>query len=173
MVRRSGSFGCIGLRRLRALRGQTDSGQSYARSEQGSALVETAVAFVILLPMVLGILQCSLALYAYNFVSDAAEEATRFAMVRGSTCTGFATACPAVPADVQNFIRSLNYPGIVASSLTATTTWPSTDPSCASPCKAPGHPVSVTVSYPFLLSIPFVPAQTLNLTSSSQMVISQ
>ena len=39
-------------------------------------------AFVVI-PTLFGIIEVSLALYSYNFVTDAAREATRYAIVRG------------------------------------------------------------------------------------------
>src|ERR1700747_2547612 len=58
------------------------------RSEHGAATVEIAFASVVLFAFLIGIMQVSRALYVYNFVSEAAREASRYAMVRGSTsCT--------------------------------------------------------------------------------------
>src|SRR6476659_7718911 len=59
------------------------------RGEEGGSLVEMALvcAFVVI-PMLFGIIEVSLALYSYNFVTDAAREATRYAIVRGpESCT--------------------------------------------------------------------------------------
>ena len=80
------------------------------------------------------------------------------------------------------------YPGInAAANMTVTTTWltGTTDGSSGTTlttwaacgttasCRAPGNLVSVTVTYAFPLMIPFVPEETINVTSSSQMVVQQ
>jgi Flp pilus assembly protein TadG len=145
-------------------------------SEDGSALVEMAVSCIVLIMLTFGLMETCLALYSYHFVSEAAREATRYAIVRGSACTGFASACPAAAADIQSYIQNLGFPGIDASNLTATTTWSaypagtSCNPSAS--CNNPGNLVQVTVQYQFPLSIPFVPQTTLNMSSTSSMVIS-
>jgi Flp pilus assembly protein TadG len=142
----------------------------------GSSVVETAMSALVLFTVVLGIIETSIALYAYHFTSEVAREATRYAIVRGSSCTYSEPGCPAQASDIQNFVRGLTYPGLDPSAITVTTTWPTTGASCSpssNPCNNPGNLVSVTVQYQFLWSIPLVPANTLKLTSSSEMVISQ
>lgn len=136
------------------------------KREHGSAIVETAFSITILLTMIMGIMTVSLGLYTYHYISDAAREGTRWAMVRGSACQGFASACPAAASDVSTYVKSLGFPGINASAMTVTTTWPSGN-------NNPGSPVKVTVEYNFSLTVPFLTARTLNLISSSQMIISQ
>jgi hypothetical protein len=57
-----------------------------------------------------------------------------------------------------------------------TAVWPTTGAACtpsATPCNNPGNLVQVTVAYKFLLSIPAVKASTINMSSTSEMVISQ
>lgn len=144
-------------------------------NEHGSAMVEMALSLTILLTVLLGLLSISLGLYSYHYISEAAREGTRYAIVRGSSCTGL-TACPAAAADVQTYVRGLGYPGITTTSLTVTTTWPTTGVNCTpsvNPCNNPGNLVQVTVTYPFQLSIPFVPVSTIKMTSTSEMSISQ
>jgi Flp pilus assembly protein TadG len=110
------------------------------------------------------------ALYSYNFVSEAAREASRYAMVRGSACAGF-TDCGIIQAQLQTYVRNLAYPGINTNNLTLAATWSG---SSATP-NAPGNTVSVTVAYTYGLNIPFWPqsGSILHLSSTSQMVISQ
>ncbi len=133
------------------------------RSEHGATLIETALSFAIVLSMTIGIMEIGLALYSYHFVSEAARDATRYAMVRGSSCT--ATGCPATNSSVQSYITGLGYPGIDPSKMSVSTTWPSTN--------APGNSVKVTATYQFPLSVPFVTISTINMSSTSEMVISQ
>ena len=65
----------------------TATGFQHSKSEEGSSLVEFALIFLVLMTMMLGIIDFCRAAYAYHFVSNAAREATRYAAVRGSTCT--------------------------------------------------------------------------------------
>jgi Flp pilus assembly protein TadG len=143
-------------------------------------IAEFAISATKLIAIVLGIYETSSALYSYAYISDAAREGTRYAIVRGSACTGFSecssTPVGATSAQVQAFVKSLGYPGITSNNLTVTTTWPSTGSTCtpiASPCNNPGNLVKVVVAYRFPLSIPFVPLTTISMSSTSEMVISQ
>lgn len=155
----------------------------FLRDDNATALIEMALVSTLLLAMMFGIIQMSFALYSYDFVSDAAREATRYAVVRGSaSCsnTPNLTNCDATSAQIQTYLQNLGYPGLTSSNLTATTTWsqasatqPTTWTVCATECNEPGNQVVVVVNYPFALRIPFVPNSTINITSTSTMVISQ
>lgn len=126
----------------------------------------------------------SLAMYVYQYCSDAARQATRYAMVRGSTsCTNTPnlTNCDATTANITTYVRGLGYSGITTANVTVTTTWcsaststPTTWSSCSSgTSNAPGNLVKVAVSYPLTFQIPYGPNLSLSLSSTSQMVISQ
>jgi Flp pilus assembly protein TadG len=153
--------------------------------EDGGAIVEMAIASVLFLAALFGIIQACWALYVYNYVNEAAREATRYAIVRGGTysptnCTAPGPATCVAQAgstgDIAQYVRSLAYPGVDSSKLTVSTTWPGTSgtPSCPSaPCNNPGNLVKVVVSYPFSFNIPFAPAATFTVASTSQLVISQ
>jgi len=140
------------------------------REEDGATLVEFAISSAVLFMCLFGIFGLCGALYSYNFIADAAHDATRYALVRGSACTGF-TDCGVTSAQLQTYVRNLGYPGIVASNLTAAATWSGAN----TPNNAPGNTVSVTVTYTYPLNIPFWPRSgtILHLSSSSQMTISQ
>jgi len=56
-----------------------------AREEHGAELVEFALAASLLALILFGMLQWMFAMYAYHFTNYAAEQGTRFAMVRGYT----------------------------------------------------------------------------------------
>lgn len=148
-------------------------------AEEGATLIEAAVSLVVLLALFVAIMQICLALYASHFVADAAREASRYAIVRGSTsCSNSPSLvdCNASADEIQNWVRSLGYPGIDPVNLTVTTTWPSSGADCypsTSPCNNPGNLVSVAVTYTFPLNIPLWKNATINLSSTSQMVISQ
>ncbi len=137
--------------------------------ECGANLVEFALSCAILFSMLFGILQLSLALYTYNYVSEAAREGARWAMVRGSTsCTNTPslTSCNASASAIQTYVQGLGYPGMSSGSVTVTPTWPNGN-------NSPGNTVKVQVQCQFALSIPFVSARTINLAGTSTMVISQ
>ena len=173
---------------LRDIR-QADGGQQEpvvrnrrAFGEEGGTLVEMALCSSILLSMLLGIMQLSLALYCYHYASDAAREATRWAIVRGSTsCTNTPTLtdCDATAAQVQSYVQSLGLP--YSGGLTATTKWcqasattPTTWATCsATTANAPHNEVQVQVRYSFPLGVPFVNVGSLTVGSTSQMVIAQ
>jgi Flp pilus assembly protein TadG len=166
--------------RVRGLRRQIKLALRRGRGEEGASIAEFAVASTILLAIVFGIYEASSALYAYTYISDAAREATRYAIVRGSACTGF-TECSGTPvgatsAQISSYVKGLGYPGINSSNLNVNSTWPTTGSACtpiSSPCNNPGNLVKVVVAYQYPLSIPFVPLSTINMSSTSEMVISQ
>lgn len=162
--------------RLSLLRTHASGVECFGDGEHGSALIETALCLSVLLTLMFGLMQTSLELYAYHYISEAAREGTRYAIVRGSACTGWATACPATAAQVASYVKGLNYPGIDPAAMTVTTTWPTTGTSCTpsvTPCNNPGNLVQVKVQYQFLFSVPLVPSTTFNLSSTSKMGISQ
>jgi Flp pilus assembly protein TadG len=139
-------------------------------NERGTNLVEYAIVLTLLLMVLFGLIDFGRALYAYHFVSNAAREGTRYAMVRGSTCT---PGCTATSSDIQSYLKNVPT-GIDPTQLTVTPTWPGTNPTCTggNP-KAPGCVVEVQVSYNFNFMLPFLPKSTVVMQSSSQMVISQ
>jgi TadE-like protein len=105
--------------------------------QRGTSLVEVAVSLAVYLSLMFGVIEFSMAVYAYNFVSDAAREATRYAVIRGeNSCVpnpGFPN-CNLQPGSItsttnpQNnpvleYIDSLRYPGLNPSNLSAAVTW--------------------------------------------------
>lgn len=152
---------------------------SRARSELGSASVEFAASAIVFFLTLIGLMKMCLAIYTFHFVSEAAREGARFAIVRGSACTGFPSACPANPngSDTSNYVKSLTYPGISSSAETITTTYsayPTGSPCTPSAsCNNPGNLATVKVSYSFPLAIPFMTTKTYTMSSTAEMVISQ
>jgi Flp pilus assembly protein TadG len=152
--------------------------------EAGSALVEFALACVIILTVLFGIIDMGRALYAYDWVSDAARRGTRYAMVRGQeSCNGTpalpdckaTTGTPpySTPNTVGYYIMSNGF-AIDPSAVTVTTAcWPNTLALNGAPCPA-GTSVIVGVQYRFSWITPFMPP-TLNWTmnSSSAVFVSQ
>lgn len=161
------------------------------RSDEGGAMVETAISSAVLLSVLIGMTQIFMALYGYHYVAYAAREGTRWAMVRGSQCSVDSSTmpdCGAAGTDIQTYLQGLNFPGIDSTQVTATATWmTASQPTATSPtawttcstgspgagCNAPGQMVVVAVTYAYPLSIPFVGKTSLNMTSTSSMVITQ
>jgi Flp pilus assembly protein TadG len=98
------------------------------RGEEGSALVEFAISSTVLFLCLFGILGLCGALYTYNFVVDAAHEATRYAIVRGSACSRLTNCNLSSSTTLQTYVRSLGYPGINPNNLTVAATWSPTAP---------------------------------------------
>jgi Flp pilus assembly protein TadG len=147
--------------------------------ERGQSLVETAVSISILMIMVIGVIEGGWLLYTFHYLSYAARQGSRYAMVRGSACNASngMDNCPNATSDqIQTYVRSVRFPGIDPNQVSVTVNWsagPQTGGSCTSPCKDPGDQVLVTTTYPFPLSIPFIPASQVNMSSTSEMVIAQ
>ena len=90
---------------------------SLVSEEDGTELVEFAVVSTVFFAFLFGIIGFSLAMYTANFVAIAAQQGTRYAMVRGSDWTGSCASvssygCRATTANVQNYILGLPHPGI-------------------------------------------------------------
>jgi Flp pilus assembly protein TadG len=176
------SVGPTPIRFLRRTSERAQDFQQLGHSEQGATIVETALSMGLLLGVLLGIMEACLALYSYHFVSEAAREGTRYAIVRGSTSAADCpsnpvAACPATQANIESYVSSLGYPGIDITAADVSVAWSaypvgSTCTPSAS-CNNPGDMVQVTVTYPIHLVLPFASIKALTLSSRSQMVISQ
>jgi Flp pilus assembly protein TadG len=120
-------------------------------------MVEFAMIVLIALTLIFGIIQASLALYAYSFVSYGARCGARYAMVHGSR-----SSSPANGSSVQTYVQSLAFP-LDTSSMTVTTTW--------NPDNSPGSTVTVGVTYIFRPLGPFLGTTNLTMTSTAQALI--
>lgn len=147
------------------------------KSERGSTMIETAFALTALLTVLFGIVDFGRALYTYSFVTHLARQGARWAIVRGSTCT-LLDHCPAQQGapDITSYVQSLNEGATTASGITASLSFPQTN--CSSVTSGgggnqPGCLAVVTVRYPFNFLLPFMPAGQMNMSSTSEMVISQ
>ncbi len=146
--------------------------------QHGASLVEFALASAVFFSMLFGILLMSLALYSYDYVSAAAREGTRWAMVRGSTsCTNTPnlTKCGATRMDIITYVKGLGYPGIDATNIFVNPNWLyANGVNCTTgTCNVPGNAVQIQVTYTPTLNIPFLNAINLNLSSTSRVLISQ
>lgn len=154
------------------------------REETGSNLVEMAISLTVLLSVVSGIMGMSMLAYAKQFVTMSARQATRYAMVRGSTfsataCSGgVAYGCQAAATDVTSYVKSLVPLGLATANTSVSTSWPGVtgaNLSCLSlnGNNSVGCVVQVTVSYSFSFGLPFLPTGATTLQSTSAMVIMQ
>jgi len=141
-------------------RNQVKKVRASRRSERGAATLEFGMVVVVFFMFVFGVMDFGRALYTYHFVSNAACEATRYAMVRGSASTS-----PATANDITDYVKAITPMGINPSDITVSTTW--------SPNDAPGASVKVQVSDNFKFMTPVFMKYQLPLSGSSQMVISQ
>lgn len=152
--------------------------------ETGAEVVEFALAVCVWIAGIFAIMYGSFALYASHFVGNAADEAARYAVVRGSTWSGTSCSttstfeCDATSANVTSFVTSTLMPGMSSSNLTVTTSWPgttSTGATCdtAYGSNSPNCQVAVQVQYQFSFPLPFLTQYTIPMTSTSQMTISQ
>jgi len=156
--------------------------------ENGGSLVEMATCCMVLMPLMFGVIQFSLAFYAYHFVAEAAREGSRYAMVRGSqSCkntpnldNACSTSNGATASDIQTWVQNLGYP--MAKNLSVTAAWYSysadtnghaTWAACAGQCSIPGNQVKVTVVDNYSLAVPYWKTIRVPLQSTSTMVISQ
>jgi Flp pilus assembly protein TadG len=136
-------------------------------NEQGQALVEMALAAVLFFAMLFGVIWSGLMLYTYHYISYVAHATTRYAAVRGSSCTG----CSATASQIANYAAGLQFPGVVIAPAEVTVTWSGNN----TPANAPGNYVIVTISHAFSspFKFPLMPATSPTMTSTSRMVISQ
>jgi hypothetical protein len=126
--------------------------------------VEMALVTLVFSLFVIGIVDFSRALFAYDSVANAAKLATRYAIVHGD---GYhlAKGVPVASADdVKNYVLA-TLPGLVLdpSVVKVYTTW-------EDPLEKSGTWVNVQVAYSFSFILSLIPDQTI--VSSSRMVIS-
>jgi Flp pilus assembly protein TadG len=139
--------------------------------ERGGTLAEFAIVLTASLMLMFGVIDFGRAAYTYHLLSNAARMGTRYAIVRGSSCT--LTGCPASATDIQTYVRGLAGE-LNTSSITVDTTWTTSTGCSGAPYQGPGCKVAVSVSYPFhFMVVPLMPAFTMNIASTSTMIISQ
>lgn len=128
-----------------------------AAKQRGAYLVEYSLVILVFLVVLFGIMEFGRIVTAYNVLSGATREGTRYAIVHGSR-----SGVPATASDVQGIVRRWCI-GLDASAVTVTTEWPSGNFS--------GAPVTVTTRYDITPVVGFISSFTIG--SRSQMVISQ
>jgi Flp pilus assembly protein TadG len=146
------------------------------KKERGSSLPEAAIVMSVLLALLFGIVDFGRATYTYAYVAQVARQGARWMIVRGSQCTVL-DHCNAHSPEVLTYVRGLGQGATDPSQLGAVAGFGNC-PSGSLVTNAPGCTVSVTVTYPFTFMLPYLPKSqgkllTLNIVSTSQMVISQ
>jgi Flp pilus assembly protein TadG len=137
--------------------------------ETGTALVEFSITVVVMLILLFGVVDVGRAAFAYDWVSNAARQGARYAIVRGAFCQAIVPGCPANQAAVQNYVTS-NAPGIKTTDVTVNTHCIVSGTSFGLlPC-APGTTVYVQVQYSFSFITPFLSQLHWVMSSSSEMV---
>jgi Flp pilus assembly protein TadG len=145
-----------------------------------------------LLMLIFIVFESCMMVYSFHFVSNAAHEATRYAIVRGSSWTtdcdangsagsGWGSSqCVASPSDIANYVAGMNFPGInVVASNVCVEYFSAVPASKSGTCSAnsspnsPGDLVQVTINYPFTFAVPLLSGYTVSLSSTSQMTIAQ
>jgi Flp pilus assembly protein TadG len=177
---------------------RTTTSERLFRGERGDALLEFALVLIVFLIFFFGIIDFARALYAYHFVSNAAREGTRYAIVRGTACSAPSNPnfdCNATLPQVQAYVTGITPTGINPNNMVVKPTWPGIGPGtggtggCDTSNGYPNNPgcyVQVQVQYGFNFVFPFMPSgactiQTSNqpisanicMSSTSEMVISQ
>jgi Flp pilus assembly protein TadG len=136
-------------------------------AERGATLVEFALSATFIFTVILGVIDFGRAMFTYDLIANAARLATRYAIVRGSTCN--TSGCTVTAPQLLSYIQGVS-PGIDTTKVTVTPVWTATN-ACSSPPNGQGCLVTVTVTYPFqFIAFPFA---KFNMSSASQMLISQ
>jgi Flp pilus assembly protein TadG len=125
----------------------------------GQAMAEFAAVALVFFLLLFGIMGMGIVVYRYNTVGDAAREAARYAVVHGPSSQNPATT------DQIAAIAVSYAPFLSAGDVTVT--FP------ADPTLPKQKDAKVSISHNYTQNIPIMSAVTLNLTSSSQMLLSQ
>jgi len=143
-------------------------GRTLASREEGSSLVEIALVSQIMFLFAFGMIAMCLAFYSYSGISEAAREASRYAITHGSTSSAPVT-------DLTAYVKGLGF--LNKSLLGVTTTYlpgPGVAVCAPTPCvNTPGNYVQVTVTYQYAWRVPYMTSKTISMSSSSKMVVVQ
>ncbi len=127
--------------------------------QRGAAMVESALALLVLAILMAGIMELGLTGLISTSVAFAAQRSARYASLRGS-----GSGHPATLADIQAVAQSYAAP-LSTSGLSVTVTW--------TPNNNPGSTVLVKVSYAIKPSLLPVSSGILTLQSAARQTITQ
>jgi Flp pilus assembly protein TadG len=155
--------------------------RNIVREDAGAAKIEFVLSAMVLMMVIFGAMDLARAGCVFHFVSYAAQQGTRYAMVRGaswgtSCASATSLGCTASSSNVQSYVQGLAAPGVTSSNISVTTTWPGTTISgsttgCTSNTNAAGCLVKVKVSYSFNFIMSFLPRSAMTFTGTSETVI--
>lgn len=136
-------------------------------ADEGSSLIEFAISIPVLLTFFFGLIQVCIATYTRGAISECAREGTRYAIVHGSSCqTASSTSCTLAAAAINTYVSTSSWPNIGGGAMTPNTTYPDGN-------ENPGSRVQVIVTYALPFRVPYIPASTLTMSSTSVMYIVQ
>lgn len=153
--------------------------------EEGNTMIEFALSLAIVVTLLIGCVEACLALYTYQAVNEYARMAARYAEVHGSTCVlaDGTTSCymgdnnaDGTNTALYNYLKAQSLLGVSTANLSVKPVYTAVPGGACQNlpnCNGSGDYVTVTVVYQFPYSIPFLPANTLHMASSSAMAISQ
>jgi Flp pilus assembly protein TadG len=130
--------------------------KKFHREVTGTGLVEFGLSLFTIMTVLFGTIDLGRALYAYDWVSRASRLGTRFAMVRGTFCSGLSGGCPATADDVSTYVKSQAV-GLDSNRITVTTLCYVTASVASNPPCAPAAAVQVKVQYGFKFSTGVLP----------------
>jgi len=119
---------------------------SLASEDQGAAILETALSFMLIMTCILGIIECCLMVYTYSVYADAAREGVRYATLHGldsASCSGPSVGCAdSSAANVVSYVKTYaSAYSAPAATMAVTVSYPDTG-GCAAPSR-----VIVSISY--------------------------
>ena len=141
--------------------------------ESGAGIIEFAIGSTVLFSFLIAVIELCFIFFMYNSTAQVAREASRWASVRGTTCSNpTITSCPATVAQIQSFAAGL--PG--GSAMNVQVWFCNSDgaTNCvqnAANAKG-GNIVKTNASFRFA-SVPFISRDALTVSSTSEMVIWQ
>ncbi|TAK71071.1 MAG: hypothetical protein EPO13_00810 [Actinomycetota bacterium] len=147
-------------RRCRAALRRVHRRVSRAQLDRGAAAVEFALVLPVLVILVFGVVGLGILLSQKLALSNAAQAAARFGVVR--PIGGPAPTCAQIEAVARDALT-----GQLAIAAPAATAGCSTNPPCDAPSPGAFSDLTVTVSYDVTLSIPLVLNNSFTLTSAA------
>jgi len=134
--------------------------------EAGTALVEFALAIVLVLTLIFGVIDFGRAIFAYVWVAKTARMGARYAMVTGVDCVyQNGSSCQMNNAQLSSYLQT-KAQGIYWSNVVIQAGCVSANAPSQLPC-ATGVEAVVQVQYQFGFICPFLPQGTWLMTSTS------
>ena len=146
--------------------GPNDRNRGYDEGEKGNSLIELAVTLPVLFGLIFCFIETCMLFYTYAMISNSARQGARYAMVRGASCPSTANpTCEATPAQVRAYVLGLGWPNVGGGIVTPTVNYDGNE--------SVGSHVQVTVSYTFVINMPFVPTKAIAMSSTAKTTILQ